>query len=966
MKHCLHLFSAISLACSSLLPAQVIWNETFEDTELNDRSGSNQNLQGSSLSTLNTASARVVSARNFPRVASNFTRASGKFIQVSVGDSNFAALASTVNPYRFPRVSNRHRVVFRADIFIPRARLDVPVGRFQPRLEVFEAEGNGLIMTGNEFDTWGEHTIEYTGTVSEFRNLSVSGRVTSARPFFFVEQKIDASDDGTTENFLYVDNISMEILPPELPEGLEANPVKFDQDNDGLPDIWQAVYDAQGIRPGADSDNDGLTNLEESQLGTDPFDPNSRVTLDLDRIPGGDFRASWNRIPQIQTVLESSADMGLRNPWGLYGGQPSFNSTEFFKTISRNSIENNFFRLRSIPTDTDGDFVPDWLETRLGSNFRVGQRASISRPQRYDLDGDGDFDTTLPGDLAAVYDLYRTFPSPNSQRLTRAQASRFLLQASFGAGTVEEIDTVAALGREAWIDQQMALPPTLTRPYIDQIKDDFDNGQPDASLSGYLINDAGGFVGGSNYMTAWMRSALLGEDKLRQRVGFALSQILVASRGGTGLANQSRATAEYYDHMLRGAFGNYEDLLMTVSLSPYMGLYLSHLGNQEADPSIGRFPDENYAREIMQLFSIGLVELNMDGTPRLDSNGNLIETYNTEDITNVARVFTGLNYNSSNFGGGFRDDGDSSGQFMVTPMRVFGSHHDFGAKRIPAGIRNDGSRRFLNLPARTRSRANAMRDIRATVRQLVRHPNCAPFISRQLIQFLVTANPTPEYVRRVAEVFADNGSGVTGDLEAVVKAIYLDQEAQNPLENLKTPFFGGLREPIIRQVHYAKVLKLDRHDNLLWWDFGTHREQSLQEPMHSPTVFNFYRPDFRLFGSLSENELDSPVFGIVDSYSAISFQNWLWRFSEDGFRHPNGDRFYNGQVFRPDYSELIALADDIPALLDHLSLLLCAGTLGAESRATITEVLESEPSNRNRARLAAYLVLFSPEGSCVR
>ena len=965
MKNCFNILSACSLAFSTLLPAQVIWNETFEGTQLNAESSNNQNLQGSSLSTLNSASARVVSASNFPRIANSFSRSSGKFIQVSVGDNDFAALASTVDPLHFPRVSNRHRVVFRADIFIPRTRLDVPLGRFQPRLEVFDAPGNGLIMDSDAFDTRGEHTIEYTGTVFEFRNFSSSGRVTSARPFLLVEQKIDASDDGTTENFLYIDNISMEILPPELPEGLEADPIKFDQDNDGLPDIWQAVYDAQGIRPEADSDNDGITNLEEAQLGTDPFDPNSRVTLDLTRTSSDDLRASWNRVPQIQTVLESSTDLGLLNPWSLHSGQLSANSTEFFETISIDSLKNNFFRLRNIPVDTDDDFVPDWLETRLGSNFRVGQRSSISRARRYDLDGDGSSDTTLPGDLAAVFDLYRSFPSPNSERLTRAQASRFLLQASFGAGTIEEIDTVATLGREAWIDQQMALPATLTRPYIDRIKDDFDNGQPDTSLRGYHIN-TGSFVGGENYMTAWMRSALLGEDKLRQRVGFALSQILVASRGGTGLANQPRATAEYYDHMLRGAFGTYEDLLMNVSLSPFMGLYLSHLGNQEADPSIGRFPDENYAREIMQLFSIGLVELNMDGTPRLDSNGNLIETYNTEDITNVARVFTGLNYNSPAFGGGFREDGDSPGQFMVTPMRVFGSHHDFEPKRIPAGIRNDGTRRFRDLPARTRSDENALRDIRATVRQLVRHPNCAPFISRQLIQFLITANPSPEYVRRVAEVFADNGSGVRGDLSAVVKAIYLDQEAQNPLENLKTPFFGGLREPIIRQVHYAKVLKLNRHDNLLWWDFGTHREQSLQEPMHSPTVFNFYRPDFRLFGSLSESELDSPVFGIVDSYSAISFQNWLWRFSEEGFRHPNGDRFYNGQVFRPDYSELIALADDIPALLDHLSLLLCAGTLGAESRATITEVLESEPSNRNRARLAAYLVLFSPEGSCVR
>ncbi|MEM9237498.1 MAG: DUF1800 family protein, partial [Verrucomicrobiota bacterium] len=290
-----------------------------------------------------------------------------------------------------------------------------------------------------------------------------------------------------------------------------------------------------------------------------------------------------------------------------------------------------------------------------------------------------------------------------------------------------------------------------------------------------------------------------------------------------------------------------------------------------------------------------------------------------------------------------------------------GTEHDFDPKTVVTGY--DPST-FLpttqTIPSRSATNTNARQDVEDAVNILFNHPNTPPFISRQLIQFLVTSNPTPGYVQRVATVFADNGSGVRGDLEAVVKAILLDDEARDPLQHLGTPHFGKLREPTVRAMHLSRILNMGRHSNLRWWDWGTYKDQSLQDPMNSPSVFNYFRPDFRLFGDLASNGLDSPAFGIVDSYSSISFPNHLWTICNTGFKDGSG------AVLSEDLSALESMASDIPGLLDHLSLLYCAGTLGAESRASISTVLGSEGNLTERARLAAYLVLNSPEGTCLK
>lgn len=754
------------------------------------------------------------------------------------------------------------------------------------------------------------------------------------------------------------------------PHGITLSPTEQDQDGNGLSDIWEALYSAQGISPTADSDGDGASNAAEASFGTDPFDPSSKMEFKIAPEGANNLMLSWTALPNRPGILQSSTDLGNTTSWATHSGGPT-QSNGMWNLELPTSLSAQFFRLQDSSNDLDNDGVPDWLEPILGFSSAIGDSDSVYQGQSYDTDGNGSLDTSVTGDLAAFNEIYR-IPIAG-EALTRAQAARLLLQTTFGPGSMEQVDYVASIGAEAWIDEQIAVAPSLTQPYIDAIKIDIAQAPvgewTNATLSGYQINGGGGgspYVGGPNFKTTWMRSALRGPDQLRQRVAFALSQIVVASRSGAGLPNQPRATANYYDFMINDAFGNFEDLLLKVTFSPYMGTYLSHIGNQKEDPAAGRYPDENYAREIMQLFTIGLWELHPDGTRKLDSNDEPIPTYSNSDITALAKVFTGTNYASNSFGGGWRDDGDFPNEWMTTPMKVFASHHDFSSKNIPIGIDANGDRLYHTIPARSATDANALKDIEDVVHQLVHHPNTAPFISRQLIQFLITSNPSPAYVGRVSAVFSDDGSGETGDLEAVIKAILLDDEARNPMNHLKTEHFGHFREPTLRVVHLARVLKIDQYSQLLWWDWGYYQEQSLQEPMNSPTVFNFYRPDYRLFGDLANRQLDSPALGIVNSYSSISFTNYLWKVCNDGFDFPHGDSWVDNKTFPPDLSELESMANDIPSLLDHLSILYCAGTLGAESRSTISSILSTEPSLTNRARLAAFLVLISPEGTCLK
>lgn len=265
------------------------------------------------------------------------------------------------------------------------------------------------------------------------------------------------------------------------------------------------------------------------------------------------------------------------------------------------------------------------------------------------------------------------------------------------------------------------------------------------------------------------------------------------------------------------------------------------------------------------------------------------------------------------------------------------------------------------IPARDPSVRNAERDIEDALRSLVDHPNTAPFVSQQLIQFLVTSNPTTTYVARIAAVFSNDGTGRRGNLGAVVKAILLDPEARDPQRTVATSSFGRLKEPVYRAINLARVAKLGRHPNLLWWSVGTFNSAGLQEPTFSPTVFNFYRPNYQPPGLMAERGLVGPAFQITDSYTSISFPNKLWEITEKGFVHTK-------YSFGPDYSELMSKAHDSEALLDEVSLLFCGGEMSAATRRNLLDAVEQvAPYDRAlRTQLAIYLAIACPDGAVQR
>jgi uncharacterized protein (DUF1800 family) len=351
---------------------------------------------------------------------------------------------------------------------------------------------------------------------------------------------------------------------------------------------------------------------------------------------------------------------------------------------------------------------------------------------------------------------------------------------------------------------------------------------------------------------------------------------------------------------------------------------------------------------VMQLFSIGLWKLNPDGTRQLDPEGNPIPTYSNQEITQFARVFTGLWFSGHRWGWGGWTDPD-----YATPMTMHAEYHDFGEKYLLDG--------FI-LPARIPSSEEGMRDVRDAIRHLFNHPNTGPFIGRQLIQFLVTDNPSPAYVERVAARFADNGSGIRGDMKAVIKAILLDEEARDPRYPLHVSSYGRLKEPVIRTMALARACGLQDEPGLLWWDWGDFYGAARQEPTYSPSVFNFYRPDYRAPGLLTQHALAGPVFQITDSYSSIAFPNKLWEMIEDGFS------LWETYQFPLDYSELTPVAETAEILVDRLNTLFCAGAMTTGTRSILLGTLAQIPPEQReaRVRVAVYLALVAPEGAVMK
>ncbi|MFQ6004945.1 MAG: DUF1800 family protein, partial [Woeseia sp.] len=392
-------------------------------------------------------------------------------------------------------------------------------------------------------------------------------------------------------------------------------------------------------------------------------------------------------------------------------------------------------------------------------------------------------------------------PPPPPPPITKAQAFQFLNQATFGA-TEAAAQQLINIRHAAWLDQQMAKSASLQLPYIQSL--------PRPQNVAQLHVDR---------VDIWFRNSLHGTDQLRQRVAFALSEILVVSQLGA-LSQAPYSVAGYYDLLAHSAFGNYRQLLEEVTLHPAMGVYLSMLGNEKPNPALNIRPDENYARELMQLFSIGLVELNNDGSLRLDAQNQPIPTYTQEIIEGFAHVFTGWNYaGAPSFHQARQNDFN-----QTVPMQLYPDFHDTGAKTILNGV---------VLPAGQ----SGQQDLSDALDNVFNHPNVGPFVSIRLIQRLVTSNPSPGYVDRVASVFNDNGSGVRGDLGAVVQAILMDDEARpdTPMD-----LDGKLKEPILRLTQLWRAYEASSRSGRYPF-FGVFVVFG-QGPLQSPSVFNFFSP----------------------------------------------------------------------------------------------------------------------------
>jgi len=755
----------------------------------------------------------------------------------------------------------------------------------------------------------------------------------------------DTDGDGSPDlvEVQYNSNPLLASSKPPLSMGAQQPTMPQDWNGNGIPDPWEFHYKSWGLAPQADQDGDGVSNLNESLAGTNPFDPNSKLYSRMDR-NGTQFLLCWPYLAHKNATIESSSS--LDSGWSTITANPVRNGAENEALMPTSSATKNFYRVGVSDVDTDQDGVSDWAEINvLGSSISVANSMRSNQP--YDANGDGIAESNVSGDRVALLQLLEGgnanggYAGGTAGGISQSNAARFLIQSSFGP-TDEDVRMVQNLGFSGWIDQQISLPPTLHSTYAREINDDFFGPRVHKN---YSYGDT--FLFGNNLQTAFARAAIGSEDQLRQRVAFALSQILVASRRDANLENRVLGMASFYDIFVRHALGNYEDILQEVALHPCMGRYLSHLGNQKANPEINQYPDENFAREVMQLFTIGLWKLNPDGTRQIGANGQTIPTYSNTDITQLARVFTGLWYSNHAWGNG----GWSESDFTV-PMGLHPDRHDFGTKTLLGGA---------IIPSRSATAENARKDIRDAISLLFQHENTAPFVSRQLIQFLVTDNPTPAYVQRVASVFINNGSGKRGDLAAVVRAILLDQEARDPAAAFGLSF-GRLKEPILRTMALARVCGMKQHEDLLWWDWNDYYASSRQEPTYSPSVFNFYRPDYRAPGLLTQNQLSSPVFQITDSFSSIAFPNRIWKDISEGFR------LWGTYQFPLDLSHEVSLASNPELLLNRLNVMFCGGHMSAATRSTILNALKTIPSSQPeaRARVALYLTMVSAEGAVMR
>lgn len=532
-----------------------------------------------------------------------------------------------------------------------------------------------------------------------------------------------------------------------------------------------------------------------------------------------------------------------------------------------------------------------------------------------------------------------------------ADAARFLQQAQFSSSPAE-IAELRSSSYAQWLANQFANQRGIT-------------GWDWLEARGYGAVDLNSYFFSSYPADFMMWSQLMsGPDASRRRMALALSEFFVVSLTAAEFTWRSHAIAHWWDTLVGQAFGNFRQLLEAVTLHPVMGYFLNTKGNRKEDTKTGRVPDENYAREVMQLFTIGLYELNQDGTEKTDASGNRIDSYTQTDVTNLARVFTGYDFD------------DSDGVRITVPNQTYTiESREFARKPmlLTASKHSTLASTFLGTTIPTNTPAAAA--LKTALDTLFNHPNVGPFFARQMIQRLVTSNPSPAYVARVASRFNDNGSGVRGDLRAVWAAILLDDEARGP-QSLANPAHGKLREPMLRLVQWARSFGVTSAAGS-WkiFDLNNASTELGQSPLRAPSVFNYFRPGYvPPATALATAKATAPEFQLVNETTVGGYLNYMQGVIQRGIKTyapslPQADWSSSAYDVMPTYTAELALVTDAAALVRHLSLVLCAGQLSAATQTVVVTALNATPVTAtstdsvklNRVAAAVLMVMASAE-----
>ena len=513
-------------------------------------------------------------------------------------------------------------------------------------------------------------------------------------------------------------------------------------------------------------------------------------------------------------------------------------------------------------------------------------------------------------------------PAAPATAVSRRDAARFLTQATFGVKSVAEIDALRNQGYERWLWQQFNQPTLVQVSYVEAQRGRYDDNRPAEELS---------------YEAIWQQW-LKGTDLLRARVSWALLQIFVISNIAPDV--RSHAMSSYMDVLNRNAFGNYRQLLEEVTLNPAMGYYLNMLGSEKEDPKAGTHPNENYAREVLQLFSIGLVKLNLDGTTQTNAQGLPIPTYDENVVKGFAQAFTGWSYGGLDNTNDkqFHDHDDNDESLWVVPMKPWATYHSPGSKTLLDG---------RVLPAGQ----SPQKDMKDALDTIFNHPNVGPFFCRQIIQRLVTSNPSAAYIRRIATVFNDNGTGVRGDLKAVVRAVLLDPEARGDGAAAQ-PRFGKQREPVVRFANFLRAMNATSKNGTNSIHYLDSADDALgQSPLLAPSVFNFYSPNFRPAGPAAQAGMVAPEFQITSETTVVGSLNFFSSlFGSMGYGSGDSRLVLDARAF-------FDVAGDPAALVALIDLLFFCQQMSSSTRDRMIRMLTNLPASNKDARVKAALLL---------